>query len=258
MDNQLIDHSGDRKYRIEIPHLVWASVRDPYELSLWVTVKMIAGESGSCFMSTTNLARAAKMSRGKVSECRRRLIEANLLEGGIMNDPQGKGQGVWRLVVPDLWKENVVWREAHHSMESRLTYSERVHHMNPSPDEPKSSPHERKCSPGEPKKNLLRINHKEVDDDSAAEIFSTALDNYLIKPSEIGKQMVADALDTYGSEQVMVAMKEAVAHNARSWRYVEKVLDGAGRSKDGGPVMDDDWREANEEKIDAMLAKRTG
>lgn len=87
-----------------------------------------------------------------------------------------------------------------------------------------------------------------------AEIFSTALDNYLIKPSEIGKQMVADALDEYGPEKVMAAMKEAVAHNARSWRYVEKVLDGNGRSRDGGPVMDDDWREANEAKIEEMLS----
>lgn len=99
-------------------------------------------------------------------------------------------------------------------------------------------------------KETFKETFKRGDD---AEILSTAVDNYLIKPSEIGRQMVADALDEYGSEKVMAAMREAVAHNARSWRYVERVLDGNGRARDGGPLMDDEWREANAAKIEEMV-----
>ena len=42
----IIDESGDRKYYVVTPQLVWALSRDPYDYTLWGVVKMIAGEEG--------------------------------------------------------------------------------------------------------------------------------------------------------------------------------------------------------------------
>jgi hypothetical protein len=146
--NRIEDHSADRRYFVVIPQVVWAKSRDVYDLSLWYTVKMIAGDDGECFVNTEDLAALAMMSTGKVSQCRQHLLDVGLLHGEIRKDP-GYRQKVWHLTIPDLWQQNVAWRQSlGDSLKARLRWkangNSSLHLMKPSPDEAKPSPHETK------------------------------------------------------------------------------------------------------------------
>ena len=150
---KLKDKSGDRKYFIITPQLVWALSRTPYDYALWDVVKMIAGEDGECMLATEDLATLAMMSVGKLVDCRDYLRRQGLLEGEIRRDP-GYPQPVWHLRIPDLWAANLAWRrELGDLLKDRILYKRRqresLHQVKPSPGE--GGP-----SPGEAKKN-----HKE-------------------------------------------------------------------------------------------------
>ena len=106
---RLSDDSGDKKYFVISPQIVWALCQDPYEYTLWSVVKMVAGDAGECFLTTGDLASLSMMSTGKVSTCRKRLLEIGLLKGSLHKDPNYP-QPVWHLSIPDLWSQNVSWR----------------------------------------------------------------------------------------------------------------------------------------------------
>jgi len=158
MSNNLRDESQDKKYFVIVPQIVWSRCDSVYELALWFTIKMIASDTGECFLSTEDLAIAAMMSTGKVSECRKSLLEKELIKGHLRKDP-GYPQPVWRLSIPDLWEENISWRKGNDSLKGRLdykAYQKRLHHVKPSPDEEGTPPDEEGTPPDETKKN-----HKE-------------------------------------------------------------------------------------------------
>lgn len=177
--NQLTDKSGDKKYFVITPQLVLNRCRTPYDLALWTVVKMIAGDDGECFICTEDLATLSMMSMGKVSECRQYLIECGLLDGEIRKDPSYP-QPVWRLRIPDLWAENVAWRQNHDMLLDRVILKERqkaerdaikaakkaeksnesLHQVKPSPGEEGPPPGEEGPPPGETKKNQKK-NQKE-------------------------------------------------------------------------------------------------
>jgi hypothetical protein len=151
-DNKLEDASSDKKYFMITPQLVWAICRSPYDYTLWDVIKMIAGENGECYLSTEDLAILSMMSTGKVSQCRKYLIEKGLLKGEIRRDP-GYPQPVWHLQIPDIWKENVTWRQEFDSLADRIALKKEqkksLHRVKPSPDEEPPSPGEGGISPGE-------------------------------------------------------------------------------------------------------------
>lgn len=153
-NNRLDDQGADRKYFTIVPNIVWALALDTYEFTLWSVVKMIAGEDGECYVGTEDLAAMAMMSTGKLSQCRKRLLEAGLLAGGIRRDP-GYTQAVWHLTIPDLWQRNLEVRAAMgDKLKDRMAFKAgdaSLHLVKPSPGESKPSPDEEKPSPGETK-----------------------------------------------------------------------------------------------------------
>ena len=107
------------QYFITTPHLVWFLSRTPQDYTLWGVIKMVAGESGECFLSTADLAKAAMMSTGKVSDSRQYLIKSGLLAGELKRD-LGYHNPVWHLSIPDIWEENIVWRKRNKSLLDRI------------------------------------------------------------------------------------------------------------------------------------------
>ena len=49
------------------PRVVLMKCRGPYELSLWMAIKDIAGEHGECFLSTPDLAALTGLSEQNVA-----------------------------------------------------------------------------------------------------------------------------------------------------------------------------------------------
>ena len=120
--NHVEDEGGDRKYFVQIPVFIWAMVRDPYDLVLWHTIKMIAWEKGVCKLSTEDLAVLSMMSVGKVSECRQRLIDLGLINGSVKKEADYP-QPVWHLTIPDVWEENVAWAKEHDTKDKKITHN---------------------------------------------------------------------------------------------------------------------------------------
>jgi hypothetical protein len=131
--NKITDNSGDRKYFAITPLLVWAVCADPYEFTLWGTIKAIIGEQGACELTTDELACLSMMSRGKAHDVRKSLIDKGLLCGEKRT--RDDGQPIWNITIPDLWSPNVLWAEDHKSLSAKLEYKKAqkggvVHHMN--------------------------------------------------------------------------------------------------------------------------------
>lgn len=153
--NKITDGRSDRKYFTITPRLIGLLCQDVYEYTLWCIIKEIAGEKGECYLGTEDLADLAMQSMGKVSQARRRLIEAGLLQGEIRRDP-GFQQSVWHLRIPDLWPKNIKLAEELAAIKDRVEFKrqqKRLHQVKPSPGERAISPGERATTPGETKKN---------------------------------------------------------------------------------------------------------
>lgn len=116
------DKSGDGKYFVQIPRLVWALSRSPYDYMLWSVIKDIAGDQGTfeCRLSTRDLAAIAMMSTGKVVDSRSYLMDAGLIEGRIEKDDLG--QATWHLTIPDVMEENVKFSKSVLKLKERANY----------------------------------------------------------------------------------------------------------------------------------------
>lgn len=212
-DNRIEDHSKDHAYFIITPQLVWALCKDPYEFTLWSVIKMVAGDAGECYLSSNQLASLSMMSLGKVSQCRKRLIDIGLLEGEIRRDP-GYPQPVWHLRVPDLWQLNIKWRQRYNLLTDRLKFKEYQKELSPdeslksiedkrkklSPDESfkELSPGEKGPSPDERKK-IQKEEHVEEE-----HIWSTCL-------KELQFQMPRAAFDQWLRGSELLTLKDDTA-----------------------------------------------
>src|SRR5688572_6337908 len=117
--NTVTDDSNDKKYFVQIPQIVLALCRNPYDFTLWTVIKMIAGEYGTCKLATPDLAALAMMSVGKVSDSRAYLLQVGLLEGSCYREANYP-QPVWHLRVPDIWLQNITWRQLYDGLKDRV------------------------------------------------------------------------------------------------------------------------------------------
>lgn len=136
-----VDLGDSRKYRTEIPNLVFALGLSPFELALYVHLKKTAGAEGACWKSTQTLSEETGMSAGMVSRAKEGLQSARLELGGksLINVSEEANRNGGRprhiITITDIWPENF-------AANARPS----------SPHERASSPHEVASSPGELKK----------------------------------------------------------------------------------------------------------
>ncbi len=124
--------AGDlRKYRTEIPNLVLELGVSPYALALYVHLKRTAGQDGACYKGTRRLAEDTGISVGKISDARKELEEAGLIEVQRFENRRKSAE----VTCNDIWLKNF------------------QHFAERSPHEHKNaevcSPHERERSPHE-------------------------------------------------------------------------------------------------------------
>lgn len=122
-DDKMIitDRSNDHQYFAQIPRLIQAVCRSPYDFTLWCIIKDIAGEKSKCTLNTSQLAILAMMSEGQVADSRKYLLEQGLLEGEKVLSNQGN-LSLWHLWIPDVWSWNIRWAETHRSISSRIQW----------------------------------------------------------------------------------------------------------------------------------------
>ena len=105
-EDQYRDESDLKKYRTEIPNMIFDIGLTPYEVALYGHFKRVCGAEpgGMCWKSVSTLSKETGMSAGRVSEARAELARRGLIH---MRQPKGPGTGVTVTIV-DIWPQNMV------------------------------------------------------------------------------------------------------------------------------------------------------
>jgi hypothetical protein len=167
-------------YRTEIPNMVFDMGLSVYALCLYAYIKRVAGDKGECFQKVPLLAKACNMSVGSVTNAKRELLKAGLIEIAEVGRAGGTNHDI---TVVDIWDINTLYCQERsrnerffdgalvvaEGSEDELeeSFPRSVHHMNAlamrSQNEREHSPHEsvrssgeRVRSCGETKKTSLR------------------------------------------------------------------------------------------------------
>ncbi len=99
---KIIDKSGDRKYFTIIPNYI-VNHSTVYEQAIYLYMKRVAGEHGTCWESPNNIAQKLGADPKTIRRYQKRLVERGWIEEvGIM----GKTKPTIEYKVIDLWELN--------------------------------------------------------------------------------------------------------------------------------------------------------
>jgi hypothetical protein len=98
------DNSGERKYFSMIPHYI-VNHSTAYEQSLYLIMKRIAGEDGSCYASLNTLSKMMGVHKTTTSKTIKKLLERNWIKE--IEPIMVKGGHVRQFSIVDLWKKAI-------------------------------------------------------------------------------------------------------------------------------------------------------
>jgi DNA-binding Lrp family transcriptional regulator len=103
-NNLITDGSGDRKYFTQIPNMI-VNHSTAYEQSLYLIMKRVAGENGSCYISLNALAKKMGIDKRTVSKTITKLLKRKWI---MEIEPiKIKGGNVRQFKIVDLWPLNI-------------------------------------------------------------------------------------------------------------------------------------------------------
>lgn len=111
--HSVTDDGDPRKYYAAIPNIVFTLGLNPYELTMYVYLKKVAGEDGACWKSTASIAKECNMSAGMVSKLKTSLAKPRSELSGkplivIAAEMQNGGNPNHGVTITDIWPENMV------------------------------------------------------------------------------------------------------------------------------------------------------
>jgi hypothetical protein len=98
------DESGDRKYFTQIPNII-VNHSTAYEQSLYLIMKRLAGEHGSCWASLNWLSQKMGVHRTSVNETISKLLKRGWIKE--VERKTVKGGKVRQFTIIDLWALNI-------------------------------------------------------------------------------------------------------------------------------------------------------
>lgn len=125
MRNKFVDKSGDKNYFSIIPNYI-VNHSTHWEKSLYLTLKRITGEEGSCWMSPTNLAKIEGCSANKIRETLDSLERRKWIK---KIGKRGKTKPTNEYVIIDLWHLNNEYYKKKESSPSEQS-KKKVHPVN--------------------------------------------------------------------------------------------------------------------------------
>ena len=100
----IIDESGDRKYYTQIPNMV-INHSTSNEQSLYLIMKRLAGEQGSCYASLNTLSKKMGTHKTTVAKTITKLLKRKWIRE--IEPIKVIGGKVRQFVMVDLWKQNI-------------------------------------------------------------------------------------------------------------------------------------------------------
>ena len=104
MEHIIKDESGDKKYFTQIPNMI-VNHSTAYEQSLYLIMKRLAGEKGSCFASFNFLAEKMGVNRKTVAKNIDNLLKRKWV--AEIAPIKIRGGKVRQFIIIDLWKLNI-------------------------------------------------------------------------------------------------------------------------------------------------------
>lgn len=103
---KIIDKSGDRKYFTIIPNYI-VNHSTVYEQAIYLYMKRVAGEEGTCWMSAMEIAKRLDCSRNTVAKYQQKLVERGWIEIIGKRATGETNQQTIEYRIIDLWSLNV-------------------------------------------------------------------------------------------------------------------------------------------------------
>ena len=110
------DESGDKKYFTQIPNMI-VNHSTAYEQSLYLVMKRLAGERGTCFASLNFLSEKMGVHKTTVSKTIKKLLNRKWVKE--TEKKKVKGGYVRQFVIVDLWPLNIELYESGAGMTSK-------------------------------------------------------------------------------------------------------------------------------------------
>lgn len=114
---EVLQSKPDHYYRTEIPNIVFELGLSPDAFCLYVHLKRIAGDSGSCFKSLKSLAKDCRLGETRIRECFKELLRTKLdasttlISVSRRKKTDGSNQ-TNSITITDIWRLNGdVYRE---------------------------------------------------------------------------------------------------------------------------------------------------
>jgi DNA-binding MarR family transcriptional regulator len=98
------DESGDRKYFTQIPNMI-VNHSTAYEQSLYLIMKRLAGEGGTCYASLNWLSKKMGVDKKTVRITIDKLLKRKWIKE--VEKKKVRGGKVRQFVIVDLWKLNI-------------------------------------------------------------------------------------------------------------------------------------------------------
>lgn len=198
-----IDHGDLKKYRTEVPNIVFELGLHPLAVVIYSYIKRRAGggEGGCCFMSNNNIAEKLGMTRPTFVKYRNELLKKHpLLDNKPLliiqkNKREDGGNATNSIYIVDIWHDNFdFYREV---KRNRIGVEDGGKRNNPPPET--SQPGGGK--PVTPKKEHIKKEHKEEEKESQPAEAAWRLSRFLFsKIQELDPKAKKPALDKWAED----------------------------------------------------------
>ena len=105
-ENQVIDHDSLHRYRTEIPNILLDIGLEPFELTLYLHIKRIAGDKGKCWLSNPKLAEKVSVGESSIKRHKKSLVAKGLIKVTPRKKANSKESDTDLIEIMDLWPQN--------------------------------------------------------------------------------------------------------------------------------------------------------
>jgi len=126
---KITDESGDHKYFTIIPNYI-VNHSTPYEQSIYLYMKRVAGETGTCWSSAKTIAKKLNIARNTVAKYQQKLVDRGWIE---VVGKKGKTKPTYEYKIVDLWDLNIKYytkKESSTREQSIRKDKKKVQHVN--------------------------------------------------------------------------------------------------------------------------------
>lgn len=241
---KITDESGDHKYFTIIPNYI-VNHSTPYEQSIYLYMKRVAGETGTCWSSAKTIAEQLQIARNTVAKYQQKLVDRGWIKVVGTKKTGITNQETLEYKIIDLWDINNKYYQNKTKSSTGEPFSpkedRRVQLVNEKSSTGAHKEEHIKKKDNIPPNNNSNITKKEnTDTQTLIDLYNSKFEKNT-RPTPQKKTLIKRMLKSYTLEE----LKKAITICSQSRFHQGK--------NDRGWVADFNYIFRNEEQIDKML-----